>query len=179
VVHGHLELGPHDKASSAVVPASVTADFHVAWTNTSGIEGRHYPPLMKHTVDVKNQCVFVRGLAIAIRKNWFSKPWLPASKVHINEVNNSTVSFSAVDNNVPFQSTAKQNPTLLKAPPPPQDSANESRSGDLLDQEQDATNFYAFEDTSGVIVEDYPEQPKPVSFLLNKTYQLLKFGTRF
>ncbi|KAF8163999.1 hypothetical protein BJ912DRAFT_890343, partial [Pholiota molesta] len=55
------------QGSSAVVPASVTADFHVAWTHASGIEGRHYPPLMKHTVDVKNQCVFVRGLAIAIR----------------------------------------------------------------------------------------------------------------
>jgi hypothetical protein len=166
------------QGSSAVVPASVTADFHVAWTNTSGIEGRHHPSSMKHTVDVKNQCVFVRGISIAIRKNWFTKPWLPASKVDIKEVNTSTVSFSVVNNNVPFQSAAKQNSTFLKAPPPPQDSVDESRSGDF-DQEHNAIIFYDHGDTSGVIVEDYPEQPKPVSFLLNKTYQLIKFEVRF
>lgn len=165
------------KGSPVVVPGSITAGFHVSWTNTSGIEGRHYPSSMKHTVEVKNQCVFIRGLAIAIRKNWFTKPWV--GKVRITEINTSTGSFSAVDNNIPFQSTAKQNSAFLKAPPPPQKSANESRSGDLLDQEQDATDFYDSEDTSAVIIEDYPKYPKPVSFLPNKEYQLLKFNVRF
>ncbi|KAF8172653.1 hypothetical protein BJ912DRAFT_911102 [Pholiota molesta] len=71
--------------------ASVTEGFHVSWSNTGGVERRHYPPSMKDSVEVKNQCVFVRGLTIAIRTSWFTKPL--RGKVEINEINTSTQSF--------------------------------------------------------------------------------------
>ncbi|KAF8172663.1 hypothetical protein BJ912DRAFT_100426 [Pholiota molesta] len=71
--------------------AAVTEGFHVSWSNTGGVERRHYPPSMKDSVEVKNQCVFVRGLTIAIRTSWFTKPL--RGKVEINEINTSTQSF--------------------------------------------------------------------------------------
>jgi hypothetical protein len=152
--------------------ASVTEGFHISWSNTGGVERRHYPPSMKGSVEVKNQCVFVRGLTIAIRTSWFTKPL--RGKVEINEINTSTQSFPAAGKDVPFGSTATQSSA----------SRNLTRSslpslGEGSDQGHDATYLYDSENTSGVVVEDYPESPKAVSFLFIKAYHLPKFDVRF
>lgn len=94
-------------------------------------------------------------------------------------ITSSSKSFQAFSNNIQF-GTSGRNSALGSAPqsPPPQNSANESGSGEFVDQEQDETDFYDSEDPSSVIVRDYPEYPDPVNLIINKAYQLLTFDVR-
>lgn len=168
LVHRERQLG-FSIMSPAGLPASGTVGFHASWSTVGGVESRRYPALTTEITEDENQCVFARGFVIGINENFIKKR--VTGIVHTAQIDCSPRSFPAIGNNVPYQTHPGQSASSPNAPPTSQRSANESSHGDLLGQEQDMTNFDDSHNPSSVVVQDYPENPKPVSLLPDKLYQ--------
>ena len=135
--------------------AQGTVGFHASWTTVDGLESRKYPLSITDTTARMNQCVFARGLVIGINKNILKK----------GTVRSRQVGFSTSNSFVPFGSPPGSNGSPASAPQssPSRDSATESSSGDLSNQKQDLTDVGDSANSSSVIVQGFPQNPKQVS----------------